>query len=528
VRSIAGVPTSITAFIGRTRSGPVNKPVTIYGYFDFLRIFGHLWSESSLGFAVQDFFRNGGNQAIVVRLYHPDPLKSSKTRLAVGEIKLEAANEGSWGMKLRATIDQNVTEEEAKTLGLTKADVFNLTVKKVNDQRTERFSNLSVKDSPRRVDKVLSAESKLVRWAEDWPSQLPAITSGDDKLTEAEKKLDAAKKTVPINPVKVNAAAKAVEAAKNAMEASDGFALTLKDDFCPAGAECDMKGLYALEQADIFNILCIPPYLASGDVDRDLVAKAAEYCEKRRAFLIVDPPSDWKDKESAKTGMSTGVGTRSKNAALFFPRLQQLNPEQPNQIKVVAPCGAVAGVFARMDANFGVWKAPAGLNANLKAVTDLNVRLSDAENDELNSLGINCLRIISNVGFVVWGARTLQGDDVLASEWKYIPVRRLALFLEESVCRGIQWAIFTPNNELLWRLIRRHIRAFMLTLFKQGAFVGKTPKEAYFVKCDGETTTQDDIDKGIVNIILGFAPLKPSEFIFIIIKIRQMARQTDE
>ena len=176
VRAIVGVPTSITAFVGRARSGPVNKPVTIYSYVDFARIFGGLWLGSSLGFAVRDFFVNGGRQAIVVRLYHPDPLKSSKTRLAVGEIRLEAADEGSWGTNLRATIDQNVSEDDAKTLGLKKEDVFNLTVKKANDQRTERFSNLSVKDSTRRVDKVLSAESELVRWTGDWP---PAAATTD-------------------------------------------------------------------------------------------------------------------------------------------------------------------------------------------------------------------------------------------------------------------------------------------------------------------------------------------------------------
>ena len=526
VRAIVGVPTSITAFVGRARSGPVNKPVTIYSYVDFARIFGGLWLGSSLGFAVRDFFVNGGRQAIVVRLYHPDPLKSSKTRLAVGEIRLEAADEGSWGTNLRATIDQNVSEDDAKTLGLKKEDVFNLTVKKANDQRTERFSNLSVKDSTRRVDKVLSAESELVRWTGDWPSQLPAISSGNDKLTEAEKRLEAAKKTVPIDHLMVSAAAKAVEAAKKAMEASDGFDLTLKDDFSPVGAECDKKGLYALEQADIFNILCIPPYLASGDVDRDLVTKAAEYCEKKRAFLIMDPPSDWKDKESAKTGMGAWVGTRSKNAALFFPRLKQLNPEHANKIEVFAPCGAVAGVFARIDAELGVWKAPAGLSATLLGVPDLSVRLSDAENGELNSLGINCLRIMPTDGCVVWGARTLQGDDGLVSEWKYIPVRRLALFLKESLSRGTQWVVFEPNDELLWLLIRRTIGAFMHGLFKQGAFVGMTPQETYFVKCDKGTMTQDDIDKGIVNIIVGFSPIKPAEFI--IIKIRQMAVQIDE
>ena len=214
------------------------------------------------------------------------------------------------------------------------------------------------------------------------------------------------------------------------------------------------------------------------------------------------------------------------NAALFFPRLKHSNPERHNKIEVFAPCGAVAGVLARTDSQLGVWKAPAGSSATLLGVQDLSVILSDAENGELNSIGINCLRKMPAAGFVVWGARTLQGDDRLVSEWKYIPVRRLALFLEESLYRGTQWVVFQPNDEILWLLIRRNVEAFMSRLFKQGAFVGMTPREAYFVKCDRETTTRDDIEKGVVNIIVGFAPLKPAEFI--IIKVRQMAGQPNE
>jgi phage tail sheath protein FI len=156
-------------------------------------------------------------------------------------------------------------------------------------------------------------------------------------------------------------------------------------------------------------------------------------------------------------------------------------------------------------------------------VPKLSVPLTDNENGELNPLGINCLRALPAAGRVVWGSRTREGDDRLASEWKYIPVRRTALFIEESLYRGIQWVVFEPNDEPLWAQIRLNVGAFMNSLFRQGAFQGSTPREAYFVKCDKETTTQDDINRGIVNIVVGFAPLKPAEFV--VLKIQQIAGQ---
>jgi phage tail sheath protein FI len=313
----------------------------------------------------------------------------------------------------------------------------------------------------------------------------------------------------------------------SAGEASDGDALD-EDDFTGVGKEGNKEGLFALAKADLFNLLCIPGYVDTGDgfdVDLGLTTSAATYCEGRRAMLLIDPPSAWLDKDAAKSGLAAGIGTTSKNAALFFPRLRQPNPSHDNQKEDFAPCGAVAGVFARTDAQRGVWKAPAGLEATLAGVPELTVSLNDAENGELNPLGINCLRSMPASGRVVWGARTLQGDDRLASEWKYIPVRRTALFLEESLFRGTQWVVFEPNDEPLWAQIRLNIGAFMQSLFRQGAFQGTTPREAYFVKCDRETTTQNDIDHGIVNILVGFAPLKPAEFV--VIKIQQLAGQIE-
>jgi phage tail sheath protein FI len=203
----------------------------------------------------------------------------------------------------------------------------------------------------------------------------------------------------------------------------------------------------------------------------------------------------------------------------------QADPKHEGQPDTFPPCGIIAGVMARTDTNRGVWKAPAGLDAAINGVRELQVNLNDAENGMLNPLGINCLRFFAASGRVVWGSRTLRGADQLADEYKYIPVRRLALYIEESLYRGTQWVVFEPNDEPLWAQIRLNVGAFMHGLFRQGAFQGQTPRDAYFVKCDKETTTQTDINLGVVNILVGFAPLKPAEFV--VIKIQQMAGQIE-
>jgi uncharacterized protein len=561
VRTITGVATSITAFLGRARRGPDNEPITINSYGDFERIFGGLWIESSLGFAVRDFFLNGGSRAIIVRLYSPELKKTepgapepppAAAPLSIGDIRLVAAYKGKWGENLRATIDNKVSKEVALRMNLSDGDLFNLTVRDISPGGvTEQFRNLSLKDSSRRIDKVLQAESNLVRWSGDEPKSTLALptfggdgTKSDDITAlpevkkaqeDAAKKLADLNKAVPIDQTAVaaattaataattaaTAATTAATAATTAMMASDGNPLT-EADFLPGQGEAQKKGIYALEKADLFNLLCIPPYVLGGNIDNDLIARAAVYCEKRRAFLIVDPPSEWNTKDKARDAVDT-LGTRSNHAAVFFPRLKQPNPLRDNQIEEFVPCGVIAGIFARTDAQRGVWKAPAGLDAKLIGVPELSVPLTDPENGELNPLGVNCLRAFPAMGRVVWGARTLQGDDRLASEWKYIPVRRLALFMEESLYRGTQWAVFEPNDEPLWSQLRLNIGAFMNTLFRQGAFQGRSPEEAYFVRCNKETTTQNDINLGIVNIVVGFAPLKPAEFV--ILKFQQIAGQ---
>ncbi len=514
VRTITGVATSITAFVGRALRGPVNEPITINAFGDFERVFGGLWPGSTMGHAVGDFYLNGGAQAIIVRIVHSGDADTTKNATkasltlagAGGPLTLQAASEGIWGNKLRARVDHDVSADVAARFNLNTGDIFNLTVADTNTGFIEQFRNVTVKDSPRRIDKVLLDASTLVAVTGALPAGIP------DKHADP-----AAGKTVWEDD---NASTKV--SAPNAKADGD---LLAENDFAGPGKEVAKQGLFALKKADLFNLLCLPPYLKSNgdwDVDTDLVGKAAQYCEVRRAMLLVDSPSAWTDKDKAKAGVST-VGTNSKNAALFFPRLRETNPLHDNQIETFVPCGAVAGIFARTDSQRGVWKAPAGLDATLVGVPALSVPLNDAENGELNPLGVNCLRNMPPAGRIVWGSRTLQGDDRLASEWKYVPVRRVALYIEESLYRGTQWVVFEPNDEPLWAQIRLNVGAFMHNLFRQGAFQGQTPKDAYFVKCDKETTTQNDIDLGIVNILVGFAPLKPAEFV--IIKIQQIAGQ---
>ncbi len=292
------------------------------------------------------------------------------------------------------------------------------------------------------------------------------------------------------------------------------------------GVRTSKTGLFALEDVDIFNILCIPRAADLPAPEPFNVYSAAEvYCLERRAFLIVDIPRNIDTVQEMKDWLDSNSGLRSRNAAVYFPRLRVGDPLNQFRLRDFAPSGTMAGLYARTDSERGVWKAPAGIDATLRNVNELRYVLTDPENGTLNPLGINCLRTFPIIGTVSWGARTLDGADVQASEWKYLPVRRFALFLEESLYRGTKFAVFEPNDEPLWAQIRLNVGAFMQNLFRQGAFQGQTPREAYFVKCDKETTTQTDINLGIVNILVGFAPLKPAEFV--IIKISQIAGQVE-
>jgi phage tail sheath protein FI len=289
------------------------------------------------------------------------------------------------------------------------------------------------------------------------------------------------------------------------------------------------SGFYAVAKHNtFFNLLVLTPVAGAADVTPDTLNEAASFAADRRAMLIADAPQKWtsvaeavKDRDDffSKFGTSsTGAPTKT-NAAVYFPRITVSDPAF-GTISNVGPSAAVAGLYAATDASRGVWKAPAGIAAQLGGA-DISLRMSDSENGRLNPIAVNCLRSLPVIGNVVWGARTMAGDDITSSQWKYVPIRRLALYIEESLYRGTQWVVFEPNDEPLWAQVRLNVGAFMHTLFRQGAFQGTTAKDAYFVKCDSNTNPQVDIDNGILNVIVGFAPLKPAEFV--VIKIQQIS-----
>jgi phage tail sheath protein FI len=483
VRTITGVATSITAFVGRALRGEALKPVRIQSFADYERAFGGLWEDSTMSYAVQQYFLNDGVDALIVRVVPADALGATITLTAgAGELVLVSANAGAWGGRLRVSVDHDTRDPQVD-------DEFNLVITELDPvkddvvQFKETFRNLSsLPTSPRFVTSVLAQQSQLVRV--------------DGNVGERPDEVTDAKHPIPPDPQPANGGV------------IDDVGL--------------VEGINALDQADLFNLLCIPPITRETDIDPSTRDAAAAYCAKRRAMFIADPPLAWNTVAAAETGVNTFM-TRSKNAAAYFPRVKVADPLHENRLEEFAPCGMIAGIYARTDNTRGVWKAPAGTDAVMRGVRELSVKMTDLQNGQLNPLGLNGLRTFPVHGQVVWGARTLDGADAQASEWKYIPVRRLALFLEESLYRGTQWVVFEPNDEPLWSQIRLNLGAFMHNLFRQGAFQGSSPREAYFVKCDKETTTQNDINLGIVNIVVGFAPLKPAEFV--VIRIQQMAGQ---
>jgi phage tail sheath protein FI len=687
VRTIVPVDTATTAFIGRALRGLVNEPVTIFGFEEFESQFGGLWIESKLGYAVRDFFLNGGSKAIIVRVFNPAATGNARAALkqlsahtapagsidlyhtlrerrtvaalntaagdaltlaqkpkadadkakadadkakadadkakadadtalqvaqkAVAEagesatdaqkatlkqaqeaataktaaakqatadqaaaaervanlaasdalakavqtaagqtgatvasilaaaqqaivdlankataatISLQAKSPGAWGNRLAARItavDQDVSDQLADQYGVLPQELFNLLVRDTRTGDEEVYTNVTFGPGQRQLHKVLKEQSSLVEADGDAPAD-SILFVPHGKVTGKLHWWDD-EQTASIVP--------AANAANDGDPITDTIVLG-DDDAAPDGegdskaepdGEAVKRGIQALDQADIFNMLCIPPYDSSDTVSPDVLAEAAAYCEKRRAMLIVDPPADWTSWNKAQKGFPIQGLAPSANAAVFFPRIRKRNPLRDNQLDDFVPCGAVAGVMARTDFRRGVWKAAAGLEATLNGVEGFSVQVDDNANGQLNPKGINCLRVMPAAGPVVWGARTTVGDDRLANQWKYIPVRRMALWIEETLYRSTQWAVFEPNDEPLWSSLRLNIGNFMNGLFRQGAFQGKSPAEAYFVRCDASTTTQTDIDRGIVNVIVGFAPLKPAEFV--VISIKQITNQ---
>ena len=274
------------------------------------------------------------------------------------------------------------------------------------------------------------------------------------------------------------------------------------------------SALAALETT-AFNLLCVPPPREGIDLPLATRAAAAALCRRRRALFVVDPSHAWRSAAAAVAGLEGFFPQRGAESALYFPFLRGTEALASGQPRLFAPCGAIAGLMARTDRGRGVWKAPAGIEAALTGVTGPALALDDRDSALLNPLGINAIRSFPQAGTVVWGARTLARPDGDERDHKYVSVRRFAAFLEDSVSRGLQAAVFEPDAEPTWARIREAVGRFLYELFRQGAMAGRTPKEAYLVKCDADTTTAADIALGRANLVVGFAPLKPAEFVIL-------------
>lgn len=520
VRTVASVPTSVAAFVGVAGRGPVNEPVSCFNFGDFTRRFGGLSLTSTMSYCVEDFFANGGGQCEIVRVFKPNETRADDiaddddgnwddgyAKLTFGNLRLRATSPGAWGNNLEGWIehpaDDDVLTSIAAKYGETKTELFTLTVVDKATGAREVHPNLVLVEAggQRRFDRVLAENSALVEFKPDKDGTpghggRPAATGVDAQGI----------------PVPVPAAG-----------GNDG---QTPDNETLKGDQDKKTGMQALRKTDIFNLLCVPPIDRGGEVDKGVRETAAKLCRDERALFIVDPLQAWDaipDSAAATAKASVQGGSvmalaDADHAALYFPRLKKRDPLRGGQLDIFPPCGAVAGVMARTDTQRGVFKSPAGLGATVVGTEALTVKLTDDENGQLNPIAVNCLRTFPNIGRTVWGARTLKGSDQLSDDYKYVSVRRLALFIEESLFRGTQWVVFEGNDEPLWAQIRLSVGSFMQRLFLQGAFQGTSPKDAYFVKCDSSTTTQDDINRGIVNIVVGFAPLQPAEFVVISIQ----------
>jgi phage tail sheath protein FI len=582
VRTITAVTTSVTAFVGPARRGPTDTARTITSFGDFEREFGGLDSTSLLSYGVQQFFLNGGSQAVIVRVAKDAKAATVKIpNTANPALTVSSQDASDQSNNLRVAVDPGNDEK-----------TFALRVLDSDGTLLETFRNLSMdSNDPNFVETTVNPQSSYITVeaqgadrppfsgtvSDPVPDPLPDLT--DAKMTAnigsdgtvppditlygasdpkpatlgelailLERKLRAGSPKRGFSGARVNVYGRRLQVLAgepgSTLAITGAVANTLKltsatptayplqngDGGKPPGNteflgnEANKSGLNALRDVADVNLLCLPD-LASADYVGDPIAviTAAEaICQDKRMLLIVDSPPGWATVDAARAGLSTFDSVRGDHAAMYFPHIRITDP-LTGQPRSLPPSGAVAGIMARTDGERGVWKAPAGNDALLTGVRELTVKMTDLENGLLNPLALNCLRTFPIIGPVVWGARTLDGGDASTSQWKYVPVRRLALMLEESLYRGLKWVVFEPNDERLWGQIRLNVGAFLNSLFTRGAFQGTSARDAYFVKVDKETTTQNDIDNGIVKIIVGFAPLKPAEFV--VIQIEQIAGQ---
>jgi phage tail sheath protein FI len=508
--TIAAAPTSVTVFVGyshpfKSPLPPFGAPQEIFSFSDYERLYGGIFQSSvidnNLAYAVSQFFLNGGSDAIIVALQPayrdatdtPTTITAGTATVAgIAFTALQptdiAATSGSPGTVMKIVIG-NVQP------GATIADI---TITYASQQEVYRKVNLTATD-PNFYATRINGVSSLVSASATAPASFG--TGGNGSIDTSVGQAGG----VPAGTVGV---------------------------FSPGDYTTVFQEDSGLDKWPIFNLLVTPgvPNSSSAALLGDgqvVLSEALAFCERKLAFFIMDPPSTY----IADSGLGNSIdstlppGPVSPNGAIYFPYLQSNDPTTGASLSL-PPSGTVAGIFAREDTNRGVWKAPAGIETtilNATGVVPTGV-MTDSRQGVLNNEGINCLRTFPGIGTVVFGARTLVYTNVaLQTQWGYVPVRRMALFIEQTLKAALVWAIFEPNDTPLWTAIRVSIEGFMMALFNQGAFAGTTPSQAFQVVCDATTTTPDDVNLGRVNVIVAFAPLKPAEFV--IVKITQLAGQ---
>jgi len=669
--SITGVATSIAAFIGYTNVGPVDEAVMVESWAEYESLFGGMMPGVYLGYAVYQFFQNGGTQAYIVRLCDQSAGQAAPAAATIGGLAISANNPGSWGNNIAVAItgintvnstfnlqvfeltgSGSLSMVESYTNLSTSSSSASYAVTIVNNDSTyiSLTAGLGLPTSSAAYCGVYTVNGKVTLGAISQGDTLTQSGSGAEgtvlvaptatlpmtiQLTKTSASIDVANPSAtwsnggvtetftqnglptqmpmalisgsitggPFTPgeavtqqqsASVTATAVCVGSTPSTLPAglatpgllllqyitgapansftqwkggTSGAVLTpicapvptfaqpfatvagythgadesapLKPDDATAATFMEQllntqtppaapTGISLLANVPIFNLLCVP-----GECDLAAVSALQSFCAASRAFLIVDAAQNailgTGTNGLSATGPSDSTGATlvnpsASNSAFYFPWVQAPDPMAGFRPAYFPPCGFMAGIYATTDATRGVWKAPAGIDASLTGALGLQYNLNDLQNGTLNVQGVNCLRQFPNFGNVTWGARTIAGSDALGSQWKYIPIRRLALYLESSLYQGTQWAVFEPNAEPLWGQVRLAIGSFLQGLFLKGAFAGTTPQQAYFVKCDGDNNPPASQALGILNISVGFAPLYPAEFV--VIQIQQIMSQS--
>jgi len=488
-RPIEGVGTAVAAFVGLAAQGPFNSPTLIANWAQFTQVFGEFVEGSYLAHAVYGYFSNGGGVCYVVRIGENGASDgkgrkelTGSAQASFGPYRVRALEGGTAGNDLSVEVADAAGESPAE-------DAFKLVVKR-GGKVEESFDGVTVGQGRQNVATVVNAKSKLIRIEE--------ATSGG-ALARPQK-----------GAVALAGGAAAVPSHLGA------------DDY--VGDSAERTGFGSLEAVDEVTMVCVPDLLAAyqrGLVDLEGVQAVQlgmiAHCELMGdRIAILDPPPGL-NAQQVKEWRVDKAGYDSKYATMYWPWVKVLDPSTGQSV-FVPPSGHVAGIWGRNDDARGVHKAPA--NEVVRGVVALELQITKPEHDLLNPVGINCLRAFPGRGIRVWGARTLSSDPA----WRYLNVRRLFNYLEESILDGTQWVVFEPNDDALWAKIRRTISAFLVNEWRKGALFGLTPTEAFFVKCDRETNPAEGIDAGQVVCEIGVAPVKPAEFV--IFRLSQLSSGT--